>query len=228
MNERVFIITDTETTGLSAEKGAEIVQLAAICIDPVTLQEHHNGRFNMYVKPKRPELALDNPELMKIIKPSFDKAMAEGVDIKVALERYDKWTRKINPGKKALKLPLFAGFNVKFDWDMVSFYMLQEGVWDTLEDKPFANMLYDIWQTSFNLFESDPGLKLSNLNVMLERFNLKRDGTGHHDAMEDVLLTAQLFQRVQSFNRRCRTKIKVVSQAEASELMSKERINVPG
>jgi DNA polymerase III epsilon subunit-like protein len=219
MNNRVFIVTDTETTGTDPSLGHEITQLSAIALNPITLEEHHVGRFNMFIKPKNPERA--DPKAIQIAKKAYDTAMREGLDTKTVLTRYHDWVQKSNPSGKAMTLPLFTGFNAGFDWDMISYYMYKEGVWKTKEDSPFAGMKYDVWQSCFNIFESCPDTKLMNLGAMLEKFGLQR-ASNDHDALEDIVLTCNLLRRIQFFNRRNRTKMKLLSTEESLELMKKE------
>lgn len=219
MNKRVFIVTDTETTGVDPTQGHEITQLAAVALDPITLQEHHIGRFNMFIKPKNPERA--SPKAIQVARKAYDTAMREGLDTKTVLERYQEWVHKANPSGKAMTLPLFTGFNVGFDWKMISYYMYKEGVWKTQEDSPFAGMNYDVWQSCFNLFESCPHTDKMNLGAMLEKFGLSR-ASNDHDALEDILLTCDLLRRIQFFNRRARTKMKLLTNEESNQLMKQE------
>jgi inhibitor of KinA sporulation pathway (predicted exonuclease) len=60
-----------------------------------------------------------------------------------------------------------------------------------------------------------------NLGAMLEKFGLQR-ASNDHDALEDIVLTCALLRRIQFFNRRNRTKMKLLSTEESLELMKKE------
>jgi DNA polymerase III alpha subunit (gram-positive type) len=219
MNKRCFIVTDVETTGLSPEVGHEITQLSALALDPVTLQTHHIGEFNMFIKPQNPELA--SPEALRAARASFDTAMAEGLDRKLVLQRFNDWAQRANPSGSAMTKPIFTAFNAGFDCKFVDYLMYAEGVWKKEDDKVFSNAYYDVWQIGFTLFESDQTVTNMTLDVILQKLGINRQGKTH-DAMEDVRLTAQILQRYHALMRRIRPRLNVLSQAEIKKINTED------
>lgn len=206
MNSRNFIVLDIETTGLDPDK-CDIVQVSAKAINANNLQDHHAGHRTWLIKPTNPDAA-EEGALRVIGKDLFERAKAEGLDLKVALADIVKWANSVNDTGKQGTAPYFVGHNAKFDWEWLRTTMLRHGI---AKDKsaldklwPFHVNFIDTVTLMFALFESSPQVNNYKLDTLLEVLGERR-ATANHDAREDVELTARAFVR---FMRGFRTMFK--------------------
>lgn len=217
MNYKHYLVIDTETTGLDPEKGHEITQLSAMAIDAASLKPHSAGKFNVFIRPQRPELAEEGA--LKVAKGSYDKAMAEGIHPKVAAEKFVEFAERVNPNGKTFFKPIFTGWNVPFDWKFVNHLLFEHNVCTTEGERPFHYSSVDVMTMYFALLESDPDTSDFRMDTVLKRFGIVRKSDSH-DAMEDVELCADLLRRGLHFYRRCRKSMQIVSPAEATKLLN--------
>ncbi len=202
MNNRNIIVVDVETSGLNAEQGHEITQLAAIALEPTSFEEIPNSEFQIFLKPQFPEKA--SPQAIEIAKGSWEKAMAEGIDPKTGLKSFNEWCRKWNVTKKPWSKPFWSGWNTQFDLDMVKYWLKYYKVVNDYEFE-FGNPI-DTMALSFGLFESK--VKSYKLDTIAEVLGMKREMSSH-DALEDVRMTAIIFRREMLFLRRAASRMKV-------------------
>lgn len=218
-NNRTILVVDCETTGLNPNDGHEITELAAIAINPWNLEPHHVGRFHMYFKPKRPELA--GAAVMRVAGPSFNEACKNGVDPKVGLQAFAEWVRKANDSGKDSTKPLLAGHNHPFDRRFLNYESLEYKIFKKEDDAPWHSNFIDTWSWSLALYENDPSVNGLSLNIVLDKLSMKRTGETH-GAMEDTELTTQLLVRYLAFFRRCRKQMRVGTPEEIKKLNNNE------
>lgn len=198
MNKRHFIVVDTETSGLNPADGCEIVQLSAKALDKNSLTEHYAGRFNVFIKPQRPEKAQQGA--LNTIGPIWDKACNDGVSPKVALQKFVDWVNSVNETGKSTTRPMLIGHNIGFDMRFIEAAMSEYKILKSEKDTPWHFNQIDTCQLTFLLFESDPSMHNYKLDSLLSKMNMGRT-TAHHDAMDDVELTAEAFARLQRWIR---------------------------
>lgn len=206
MNNRNFIVYDTETSGLKPEDGAEIVQLAATAYNAHDLAPHPAGEFHILLKPNFPEKA--SPDAINIIgEDLWIRAQKEGVDQKIGLQAFCEYVTRVNDSRQWATKPILAGHNLDFDMNMWEFWAKHYGVIKDFNKAPYASHIkLDTMDMMFSLFENDPDVVNYKLDTCLGIFKMKRTGDTH-DALEDVRLTGQLFVRYMKFQRLCRQKL---------------------
>jgi DNA polymerase III alpha subunit (gram-positive type) len=208
-SRRHFVIYDIETSGLSPEGGAEIVQIAAVKMDYNTYEIDKSSSFEIVLKPQKPDAA--DPKAIEVIgEDLWQRALSTGVHPKTGLRKFNQYIDSINPSKKFWTAPILVGFNNSgFDNPFTEFWMNHyKVIGQKKNDKPWSYLSIDLLPLLFSVFGRDD-MKNQKLDTYLEIMGLSREG-GTHDAMEDVLLTAQLFQRYMKFmNFRIRPKIKI-------------------
>lgn len=162
------VVFDTETTGLRPGV-SEIIQIAAVEVvngDP-------RERFNEYIRPDGPV----GREAMKVHKLTDEFLAEKGRDAAGVLSRFKDFVGDS---------PLIA-HNLHFDWSMVQADCRRKGV------EPFSDHheRLDSLKLSRRLFPAAPSYKLASL---IEHLGLR--GVNSHDALEDVLATVELLQRI--------------------------------
>lgn len=204
---RNYVIIDTETTGLNPEDGNEIVQIAAAAINGWDLEDHHAKTFNIYIKPENPDKA--SPDAIKLIKPTYDKAMAEGITPKVAYQKCIEWVSSVNDEKNVFTRPIYVGHNKDFDLKFLKFGLRKYNIIKSDDELPWApHIQLDTMTMFFSLFESDPSIKNYKLDTVTSTLGMKRE-TKYHDAVEDVHITKQILRRIMMFNRECRKRMAI-------------------
>lgn len=207
-SQRNLIIFDFETSGLDPSTGAEIVQLAAVCVNAWDFEEHHAGRFEMIFKPQNPEKA-EKSAIDVIGQDLWVKANTEGVDLKVGLKAFLDWAEKCNDGGKGYTKPILCGYNVLFDYKFLHFYLDKVKLTGKMDDLPWQDKIVDIWALTWLLFENDFTVNSMTLDTVATQMGIKREKTTH-DAGEDVLLTVTILQRYMKFFRECNKRMKVI------------------
>lgn len=206
MNNRHFIVFDTETSGLNPADGAEIVQIGAVAYNAHDLSPHPAGEFEIILKPNFPEKASQGA-LEVIGEDLWNRALKHGVDQKIGLQHFLDYCRKVNTTGQWATKPILVGHNVGFDMRMTEYWMRHYNILTDFGKAPYADHIkLDTMDMMFSLFESDSEVVNYKLDTCLGIFKMKRTGETH-DALEDVRLTGELFTRYMKFQRLCRSKL---------------------
>lgn len=214
-NNRNFVVFDIETSGLDPEKGAEIVQISAVALKYSDYSEIEGGRFDMLIKPQKPELA-DKEAINVIGQDLWNNAQKDGLHPKVALRKFKEFLDSVNQTKKFWTSPVLVGFNiVNFDTPFVKNQMLEYKIIDNGDSLPWSNMQLDLSPLMFSIFGRD-GLKNNKLDTYASIIGLSRTGE-NHNASEDVEITKEMFQRYMKFiNFKIRPKINTRNKDETT------------
>lgn len=195
-----LVVFDTETTGLNPEL-QEVIQLAAMAYDPVTLNpvpESEGGVFNSLLKPLR------------------EDTIQEGAmqTHKIPLE-----TLRAAPHPKAVWLD-FLAYLKKFTLGGVTMAPIAGGKNIRLFDFPFIQKLSEAYspkgdkQVLFNReqidledcirhwFWFDPELPKMSMDTLREFFGMKADGA--HSALVDVYQTGFMITHFMKLTRELR------------------------
>jgi DNA polymerase III alpha subunit (gram-positive type) len=199
-------VCDVETTGLDVESGHEITELAAIALNAHDFEPHHAGRFQVFIKPKNLEIV--SAGAVKVAKESYEKAMTDGVDAKVAMRHFMEFCNKVNDKQLDSTRPYLAGHNCPFDYKFINVTTKRCNLIKSDKDAPWHYHFIDTLPMMFCLFESDPTVNRWNLDTLLGKLNMRRSGTTH-GAMEDVELTAEALRRMLKFFRTASKKMKI-------------------
>jgi len=207
-NNRSFVVYDIETNGTSYQNGHEIVQIAALTINPHDFSINEEvGEFEVVLQPQTPEKA--DPKAIEVIgQDLWNRAKNEGVHPKVGLRKFKEYLDKTNMSGKFYHAPILAGFNIcGFDNPFTQHYMLEYKVVSSANNMPWAYLSYDLLPMMHAIFGGDD-MKNHKLDTYLEMFGIGRSSSTH-DALEDVRQTAQLFIKYNRFMRKIRPKIKI-------------------
>ena len=212
-NKRYFIVYDIETTGLDPEKGSEIVQIAAVKLDYSTYEIDDKNPFEIVLKPQNPLTA--DPKALEVIgEDLWQKALNDGVHPKTALRKFSQFIDSHNTSQKFWTSPILVGFNNSgFDNPFIEFWMKQyKIIGQKRNDKPWSHISLDVLPLMFSLFGRD-NMKNNRLDTFASLLGLSRSSETH-DALEDVLITADMFQRYMKFaNFQMRPRIKIEETA---------------
>ena len=213
-NKRNFVIYDLETTGLDPSKGAEIVQIGATTLKYGDYENHENGSFEILVKPMHPEKA-DDQAIRVIGADLWERAQKEGVHPKTALRKFHRYISEANWSGKFWSAPIRVGFNNNsFDDKFLEYWMTEyKIIGQKKDDHPWAYFSLDVYPLLFSVFGRD-NLKNNKLDTFAEMIGMARS-SNTHDAMEDVVITAKMFQRYMKFsNFQIRPKITIKKEIE--------------
>ena len=208
-NKRNFIVYDLETSGLNPEKGCEIVQIGAMALKYSDYQIHEAGSFQCIIKPEFPEKA-QSGAISVIGEQMWSKANEEGLHPKTALRKFKDFFEEVNWSGKYWSAPIRVGYNNNcFDDKFLEYWMKHyKIIGQKNDDQPWSNLSMDVYSMMFSIFGKDK-LKNNKLDTFAEMLGLSRT-SDTHDAMEDVEITAKIFQRYMSFmNNQIRPKIKI-------------------
>ena len=214
-NKRNFLIYDLETSGLDPEKGAEIVQIGAMALKYSDYSVHECGSFEIVIKPENPDKA-DDQAIRVIGNELWTKANDDGVHPKTALRKFYKYIDDLNWSGKYWSAPIRVGFNNNsFDDRFLEFYMRKHKlIGQKKDDQPWSYFSMDLFPLMFSLFGRDE-LKNNKLDTFANMLGLARS-SNTHDAMEDVEITAKIFQRYMKFSSlQMRPRLKIKGDEDA-------------
>jgi DNA polymerase III epsilon subunit-like protein len=213
VNKRNFVVYDIETSGLDYENGAEIVQIAAVTLNYSDYEVSNTIEpFTVIVQPQSPEKT-DAKAIEVIGESLWTNAKENGVHPKTALRKFKEYLAISNPSENSWNYPIVVGFNnTGFDDKFVEYWMRKYKIINGRNDCPWSNIKLDMMPLMFSIFGRD-NLKNNRLDTYAELLGMKRT-SDTHDALEDVLITAEMFKRYMSFmNFKIRPKIKITNNA---------------
>lgn len=196
-----LVVFDTETTGLSSELN-EVVQLAAMAYDPITLEpvpESEGGVFNSLLKPLREDtiqeaaMRCNKLRLEDLRKAPHPKAV--WLDFLAYLKRF-------NPKGLVTSAPIAGGKNIRlFDFPFIrklSESYSPKGSKQVL----FSREQIDLEDLIRHWFWFDPNLPSMSMDVLRNHFGMKTDGA--HSAIGDVYQTGLMITHFMKLTRELR------------------------
>jgi DNA polymerase III epsilon subunit-like protein len=221
MNNNKICVFDFETDG-SDPDSCSPVQIAAVMIDPITLQVIDGSEFNVNFKPEVIE-ANENHEYTTDILDFHAKVRGcSKQDILDQWKKYPKqeysWKLFTNyldnyhsrsSRKSQFSAPIAAGYNIhRFDLRIVE-RLSQK--YKNLNKENRSDIFYprdtvDIMSLMFYWFEASNELKSYSLDTVREYFGIDKHGA--HDALKDVKDCAELLTRFLKLHRNLSSKIK--------------------
>lgn len=221
MNNNKICVFDFETDG-SDPDSCSPVQIAAVMIDPISLQVIDGSEFNVNFKPEVIE-ANENYEYTTDILDFHAKVRGcSKQDILDQWKKYPKqeysWKLFTNyldnyhsrsSRKSQFSAPIAAGYNIhRFDLRIVE-RLSQK--YKNLNKENRSDIFYprdtvDIMSLMFYWFEASNELKSYSLDTVREYFGIDKHGA--HDALKDVKDCAELLTRFLKLHRNLSSKIK--------------------
>lgn len=221
MNTNKICVFDFETDG-SDPDSCSPVQIAAVMIDPITLQVIDGSEFNVNFKPEVIE-ANENYEYTTDILDFHAKV--RGCSKQDILDQWKKhpkqeysWKLFTNyldnyhsrsSRKSQFSAPIAAGYNIhRFDLKIIE-RLSQK--YKNLNKENRSAIFYprdtvDIMSLMFYWFEASNELKSYSLDTVREYFGIDKHGA--HDALKDVKDCAELLTRFLKLHRNLSSKIK--------------------
>jgi DNA polymerase III epsilon subunit-like protein len=123
---------------------------------------------------------------------------------KSALENFKSYADEHNYKKRMWDAPIPAGYNsVGYDHPILDRYMLELGMSSFFH--PIIKL--DIMLMMWPFFENDPDIKSLSADNLIRGHMGYSKGTGH-DALSDVIMTAELLCKTMHLHRRVASKTK--------------------
>lgn len=216
-------VFDFETDGADPQVCSP-VQIAAIIIDPYTLNVVKDSEFNISVKPdlleKDPNYDYSSSDILDFhsrVRGCSTDAVLESWKNSVSQEQawqnfhsYLMMYHYSNSGKKSqFTAPIAAGYNIhRFDLKIVDRYSKQFGY---VNKENTSSIFYprdvlDIMNLVFYWFENISDVKSLSLDNMRDYFGISKEGA--HDALKDVKDCANILCRFLKLHRNLSQKIK--------------------
>lgn len=221
INYNKICVFDFETDGIDAESCSP-VQLAAVMIDPISLEIVPSSEFNIYFKPetleKDPEYTYTTDVVdfhAKVYGCSKDDIMAKWKSNpsqqhswKMFTDYLDKYHTRTSK-KSQFSAPIAAGYNIyRFDLPIINRLSAK---YKNLNKEGKTDLFYprdviDVINLVFYWFEQNSDIKSYTLDSLREYFGISTEGA--HDASKDVTDTANIMIRFMKLHRRLSKNIK--------------------
>lgn len=217
-NGRDYIVFDFETTGKNPY-GCQLTQISAVVIHGKKLTLQPGGVFDIEVRPE-----FDDE---KAIKAGFDPVEQEALDItRKTREQLEKavgpkeaWTQfanfisKYNMKGSPYFAPIPVGYNIiNYDLPIVNRYCQMFGPKDdkTGRQKLFHSIYkVDMMDILYSWFEDDDRVQKLNMGYLRDFFGFSEESKANaHNALSDVVDTANIFVKFMKLHRRQNEKIK--------------------
>lgn len=190
-----IMVLDLET-GSSDPATTQILEIAAVIVDPDRLSVIPESAFQLLVRPED-ESALQ-PDAMAKNRLDIEE-LRRAPPAKVAFAKFAEYAGRYNAGKtkSEYNAPHAAGYNIaRFDLPILDRYCARFGHVDSAGEPRLYNrrVTFDVWEDSVRLFGQTnklPGLGLDDLRRL---FGIPTDGA--HRALKDVEDTAWITCRL--------------------------------
>jgi len=209
---RDYIVFDFETTGKNPY-GCQLTQIAAVVVHGKKLTLQPGGVFNIEVRPE-----FDDE---KAIAAGFDPVEQEALDItrktreqlekaigpKEAWSQFTNFVNKFNAKGSQYYAPIPVGYNINnFDLPIVHRYCNIYGPKDEKSGRQkLFNQIFkvDMMDNMFMWFEDHSDVQKLNMDYLRDYLGFPQASKDNaHDALFDVIDTANLFTRFLKYHRR--------------------------
>lgn len=207
MNHHKIIIFDFETDGTDPNV-CNPVQLAALVVDPYTLDIMPKEEFCITIRPR--DLEIDEVKYIEDHKSTIDwhaknyKCTADeiiamwkgGSGTKYAWEKFAEFVNKWNPKKTKFTAPMAGGANIrKFDLIIADRLNKQYNISDLF----WPRDVVDVLDLAFYWFEGLAEPTSYSMDSLRPFFGISSEGG--HDAMKDVIDSAAIITRFMKMTR---------------------------
>lgn len=221
INYNKICVFDFETDGIDT-KTCSPVQIAAIIIDPISLEIIPDSEFNINFKPetleKNPEYEYQTDILdfhAKVKGTTKDDVLKEWLAYPPQSHSWKMFTEYLqkyhtrSSKKSQFTAPIAAGYNIhRFDLKIIDRLSISYG---NLNKEGSSDIFYprdvvDIMNLVFYWFEQNGDIKSYTLDSLRDYFGISKQGA--HDALKDVKDSAEILIRFMKLHRKLGTKIK--------------------
>ena len=174
VKKEIFVSVDIETSGPIHGKYSMLSIGACMASNPTE-------QFTCLLKPISQEFV---PAALEVTGLTMEKLVAEGLEPGDAMMRFKTWLESLADAEQTV---VFVGFNASFDWSFVNYYFHL-----FLGENPFGIAALDIKSMYFGT--SDCSWK-STRSSEIEKV-VKPESSGNHDALDDAIYQAELFNLI--------------------------------
>lgn len=222
VNFQKFCVFDFETDGADPTQCSP-VQIAAVIVDPIKLEIIKDSQFNCNMKPEilesEPGYTYADSDVL-----SFH-AKVKGSTAESVLEEWKQYPKQESgwkmfvsyldmyhsrsERKSFFSAPIACGYNIhRFDLKIIDRLSKK---YNNLNKEGTTNLFYprdcvDLMNVMFLWFENNSDLKSYSLDTVRDYFGINKIGA--HDALKDVMDTAELLLRFLKLHRNLSRKIK--------------------
>jgi len=210
IHNSTYLMYDFET-GSRNPYTTQAIQIAAIAIEPRSLEVVPGSEFESLIKPefdeiKCKELEIDMLEDQALaVNGKTREELAEAPQLKVVWKSFTQYCMNYNPSGKKWTAPCLVGFNnIGFDNVILNRMAKQYGPWDSEREQcnlfnPIIKL--DLMQMLLPWFESEYNLKTISMDNMRDFLGMSKEGG--HDALQDVRDQAEIFIKTMKLTRKC-------------------------
>jgi DNA polymerase III epsilon subunit-like protein len=221
INYNKICVFDFETDGIDT-KVCSPVQIAAVIIDPISLEIIPDSEFNINFKPetleKNPEYEYQTDILdfhAKVKGVTKDDVLKEWLAYPPQAHSWNMFTQYLqkyhtrSSKKSQFSAPIAAGYNIhRFDLKIID---RLSAAYDNTNKEGSSDIFYprdviDIMNLIFYWFEQNNDIKSYTLDSLRDYFGISKQGA--HDALKDVKDSAEILIRFMKLHRKLGTKIK--------------------
>jgi len=221
-NKQKICVFDLETDGTDPES-CDPVQIAAIMIDPISLEIIDDSEFNINCKPlsleKNKSYAYEDSDVLdfhaKVSNTSKEKVLANWNNYPKQSSSWKMFTSYLekyhtrSTRKSQFSAPIAAGYNInRFDLKIINRLSKK---YKNINKEGNSTLFYprdviDIMNILFYWFESNNELEKYTLDHFRDYVGISKDGA--HDALKDVKDSAEILVRFLKLHRNLSKKIK--------------------
>ena len=221
INYNKICVFDFETDGTDPTSCSP-VQIAAIMIDPISLEIINNSEFNIYFKPEvfeqnaEYEYETDILDFHAKVKATTKEDVrkqwlaypSQQQSWKLFIDYLDKYHTRASK-KSQFSAPIAAGYNInRFDLKIIERLSKK---YDNLNKEGNSNIFFqrdviDIMNIVFYWFEQNNELKSYSMDNLRDYLGISKDGA--HDALKDVKDCADILIRFMKLHRNIAQKVR--------------------
>lgn len=212
INQSTLIMMDFET-GSRFPASTQPIQLAAVAINPRTLEIIPGSEFESLICPIEDKEVLEKykldaieDEALKVNGKNIEE-LRKAPNLANVWRQFTQYVNNFNYKGGRWDAPICCGFNNnKFDDVITSRICGSEpwkfGPWDDARQEPklfhpFINI--DLSKIAFSWLENNPDIRFLSMDALLDYFGM--DKTGAHDALVDVKNQAQILIKFLKLHR---------------------------
>lgn len=195
INYNTLIVWDTETGSVDPHT-TEVLQIAAVAINPRSLKVIEGSEFNIYCKPR--DWGKVEEGALRVNKLSKEIIDEKGFELKTAWTQFTEYLQSFNRKGSKFTAPIPCGANIR-NFDMIIFDRLCKE-FNSPQDLFFRRNIVDVLDLAFLWFESSSIPAKYNMDALRDFFGLSKENA--HNAVEDCRQCAQIISRFLAFHRK--------------------------
>lgn len=207
-----WIVFDFETAGLDTN-ACQLTQIAAIVLHGKKLTPVPGGIFNMEIRPEFDDEKAIAAGFQPVDYKSLEvtrktrEGLEKAVSAKVAWNKFTDFVNKFNTKGSSYYAPIPVGFNINnFDLPILQRYCKLYGPCEEKTGRQkLVHQIYkvDVMDMLFHWFEDEESVKKTNMDYLREYFGFpEKSKENAHNALYDVIDTANLFVEFMKYHRR--------------------------